>query len=548
MLFNRARALEYMRRYEIDALVATSPANVTYFTDYYWWTDPLFKQYMMVPGAGSDLFQSYAVFPLEGEPALVLGAATAVNAADSWVKHLYLFGDKGVDTSLRGMGHGNTDRRIYDLVASPRRGATPTDELVSALNDRGLTGARIGVEFDRLPSDTAAALRHLLPDTDVKDCSNLLRLVRMVKSEEELSRLTRAAEIAEQAGMETLATARRGARIGNLIHHYKVRIAEMGADFDHFIYGMRGVGIASEAEYVIGEDDVMFVDWGVLYQHYFSDTGTTLAMSGTTGALADRHAAVVDCMDAGIATLKPGARSSEAREAMCAVLSERGVETASPRTRLGCRDPRLSHLRRGQRPANPGRLRRRALGRAVGGGHGRQPRGAHLHAGRRLAPQRADLRDHLRRLPPAGSPGAVASGGPGGLTATTHIVQETRMTANDIKPGQTGEIEARVTKELAINRMGREGADVLSTAALLSLMEQSCIEATDADLPEGHTTVGYAVDKMRHMAPTPLGATVTVKAVLTEVDGNRLTYSIEAFEGDKQIGAATHKRAIIPTG
>lgn len=121
------------------------------------------------------------------------------------------------------------------------------------------------------------------------------------------------------------------------------------------------------------------------------------------------------------------------------------------------------------------------------------------------------------------------------------------MTTDKIKPGQTGEIEVVITKDLTINRVGREGADILSTPSLLSLMEQSCIEASDSSLPTGHTTVGYAVDKMRHLAPTPLGATVEVKAVLTEVDGNRLSYSIEAFEGDKQIGTALHKRAVIPT-
>jgi predicted thioesterase len=50
---------------------------------------------------------------------------------------------------------------------------------------------------------------------------------------------------------------------------------------------------------------------------------------------------------------------------------------------------------------------------------------------------------------------------------------------------------------------------------------------------------------MRHLAPTPIGHTVRVKAVLTAVDGNRLTYSIEAFEGDEKIGVAVHKRAVV---
>ena len=121
------------------------------------------------------------------------------------------------------------------------------------------------------------------------------------------------------------------------------------------------------------------------------------------------------------------------------------------------------------------------------------------------------------------------------------------MTLEKVQPGQSAELEAEVTKEMTINRMGREGADVLSTPALLELMEWASIKATDDRLPEGYTTVGYAVDGMRHMAPTPLGHKVTIKTVLTDVDRNRLTYSIEAFEGDQKIGVATHKRAVVST-
>ena len=120
------------------------------------------------------------------------------------------------------------------------------------------------------------------------------------------------------------------------------------------------------------------------------------------------------------------------------------------------------------------------------------------------------------------------------------------MTMDKLKPGQSAEIEVEITRELTINRTGREGDDVLSTPALLSLMEQCCIEATDTYLPNEYTTVGYAVDGMRHLAPTPIGGKVTVKSVLTAIDRNRLTYSIEAFEGDKKIGVASHKRAVVP--
>ena len=121
------------------------------------------------------------------------------------------------------------------------------------------------------------------------------------------------------------------------------------------------------------------------------------------------------------------------------------------------------------------------------------------------------------------------------------------MSMEKFSPGQSYLLETKVTREMTTNRMGREGADVLSTPSLLGLMEQASIRVTEPNLPAGHTTVGYAVDGMRHMAPTALGGRVSVQSELTEVDRNRLTFAIEAFEGDKKIGVATHKRAVIPT-
>ena len=121
------------------------------------------------------------------------------------------------------------------------------------------------------------------------------------------------------------------------------------------------------------------------------------------------------------------------------------------------------------------------------------------------------------------------------------------MSMERFKPGQSAELEAEVTRDLTVNRTGREGADVLSTPSLLSLMEQASIKASEPYLPEGHTTVGFAVDGLRHLAPTRIGQRVRVHSVLKEVDRNRLTYSLEAFEGEKKIGVASHRRAVIST-
>ena len=120
------------------------------------------------------------------------------------------------------------------------------------------------------------------------------------------------------------------------------------------------------------------------------------------------------------------------------------------------------------------------------------------------------------------------------------------MNLDKIEPGQTGTLESEVTEDLAINRMGKPGAEVLSTPSLVMLMERCAIATTDHLLPDGATTVGYAFDKMRHIAPTAIGGIVTLHGELTQVDGSKLTYSIEANKGEKQIGSTVHKRAVIP--
>ncbi len=112
--------------------------------------------------------------------------------------------------------------------------------------------------------------------------------------------------------------------------------------------------------------------------------------------------------------------------------------------------------------------------------------------------------------------------------------------------GQRFEQEVEVAQEHTTNRMGKPGADVLSTPALLGLMEGVCIQQSEPYMPAEHTTVGYAVDGLRHLAPTPIGNKVRISVELTEVDRNRLTYAIEAHEGDKRVAVATHKRAVIP--
>jgi predicted thioesterase len=56
--------------------------------------------------------------------------------------------------------------------------------------------------------------------------------------------------------------------------------------------------------------------------------------------------------------------------------------------------------------------------------------------------------------------------------------------------------------------------------------------------------VGAQIDA-KHIAATPVGFNVTVNAVLTAVEGKKLTFFIEAFDEAEKIGEALHIRFII---
>jgi len=330
MLFHRERAINYMREYGLDVLVATSPVNITYFTDYFCWIDPLFKEYMMVPGASANLAQAYAVFPLEGDPALVVNPLFAVNAEELWVKDLHIFGSAGLDDSLPAGDIPQQLLRFQDLLQAQHGNATATDALLSILKQRGLTGARIGLEMEGLPQETNDQINRALPGAALRNCADLIRIVRMVKSAEEIKRLTRSAEINEQAAMESLAMARPGLSVLEMAAHYRARAAEQGADFDHFAFGVRGLGMTTETNYELAEDDVLYVDFGCIYKQCFSDSGTTLAMRELAAALSERHAALRACMDAGGEALRPGVKASAAADAMVETLHDRGITASFP--------------------------------------------------------------------------------------------------------------------------------------------------------------------------------------------------------------------------
>ena len=110
-----------------------------------------------------------------------------------------------------------------------------------------------------------------------------------------------------------------------------------------------------------------------------------------------------------------------------------------------------------------------------------------------------------------------------------------------METGLTFTSKAVVKKENTAITMGSGDMEVFATPAMV---ENAAMKAVAAELSEGATTVG-AMMNTSHIKPSPLGAEVSATAVLTEVDGRKLTFSVKASDEAGVVGEGTHIRYIV---
>lgn len=101
-----------------------------------------------------------------------------------------------------------------------------------------------------------------------------------------------------------------------------------------------------------------------------------------------------------------------------------------------------------------------------------------------------------------------------------------------------------VSLEYTAEMMGSGDMPVLATPALVALMENAAMMACRPLCGEGQTTVGGSI-QVQHLKPSPLGAAVEATAHVTQHEGRKVEFTIEARQGEVVIGTASHTRFIV---
>ncbi|WP_144107417.1 thioesterase family protein [Paraburkholderia sp. BCC1886] len=117
-----------------------------------------------------------------------------------------------------------------------------------------------------------------------------------------------------------------------------------------------------------------------------------------------------------------------------------------------------------------------------------------------------------------------------------------------LKPGITETLAMRVLDtHLASTFAEADGEgypDLLSTPAMLGLMERACAKAMRSALVAGHLSVGVKTE-IAHLQPTSPGVTVEARATLQSIEGALYWFDVVASDPAGSIGTARHARAIV---
>ncbi|MET0453998.1 MAG: hotdog domain-containing protein [Mycobacterium sp.] len=108
----------------------------------------------------------------------------------------------------------------------------------------------------------------------------------------------------------------------------------------------------------------------------------------------------------------------------------------------------------------------------------------------------------------------------------------------------TGSLSGTVGEGDTAASFGQSFPRAASTPFVLGLAEVACHNAIADELGPGEITVGTSAT-IEHRSPSPVGATLTARARLTERSGRRLHFEVEVVDGDEVCATVTHSRAVV---
>lgn len=216
----------------------------------------------------------------------------------------------------------------------------PYDELAELIRNRGWGKARIGVEMDA-HYYTARCHAHLvmgLPGASFSNNGDLVNWARLVKSDAELALMREAGRICSSAMNRAIATMKPGVPqnqvIAEIYHAQTIGVPGIGGDYAA-ICPLMPVGEGTSTPHLTWSDSPLpanaltMIEIAGSRRGYHAPLTRTIHLGKPPAGIGDVAKAVVEGVDAGLATARPGNTAEAVEAAWQAVLRRHGLKKES---------------------------------------------------------------------------------------------------------------------------------------------------------------------------------------------------------------------------
>ena len=295
-----------MEKSGIELLIVTDPSNMSWLTGYDGWSFYVHQCVLVLP---------------EQEP-IWYGRGMDANGAKRTVY----------------MEHDNIIGYADHYVQSTER--HPMDYLSQVILDRGWGRKNIGVEMDNYYFSAACytSLMHHLPQAHIKDATGLVNWQRVIKSPREIEYMRTAARIVEKMHRRILEVIEPGMRKNELvaeIYHTSITGTDgSGGDYPAIV-PMLPTGADASAPHLtwddrpIPENSGTFFEIAGVYKRYHCPLSRTIYLGKPPQVYIDVESALVEGIESGLETAKPGALCEQFAQALFDALARHGLEKES---------------------------------------------------------------------------------------------------------------------------------------------------------------------------------------------------------------------------
>ncbi len=289
------KALELMKKNNLEMLLITSPQNFRYFTglDSYFWESPTRPWFLLL----SINHDPIAVVPSIGKTVL----------QNTWIKNI----------------------QTWQSPNPNDEGITTLQEAILSIKvESCMIGCELGKEsYLRLSIKDFERLSHNLSKHKFVDASNIIWELRMIKSDNEISKIKKIISIASKVFDELPNHINIGQSEIEIANIMKQKLLSYGADYIFYMSCASGPGgysqiISNPTEKKVYEGDILIIDTGSTIDGYFCDFDRNFGFGNLPKSAILAYDILWEAAEIGMEKAKPGNTCADISNAMLKILNK----------------------------------------------------------------------------------------------------------------------------------------------------------------------------------------------------------------------------------